>query len=438
MARTASRPPRTSHASQGFAGVRRMLHVNDKGGRFGGTEEYISSVASALAPFGVRSSLAYGETIGEPGDATLDAVRIPALARRNRPGAAVVPLLDLVERIRPDLVYLHNIFDHRIPLVLDYYPRDYGIVWYIHDHYLDCLTELRTKRDGESLTACDAPLSRMCLAEVAAGRCALRTPDASYGAPELRARQELLGALTHVDAAVVVSGYMGRKLAAHAPSVAPKLHVLSRQIRDAPAPAARDPNAPRVLFAGRIARSKGLHVVIEALAETDLPRPTRLVIAGPIEDAAYWDECRRLSRAATERNRMFDVEYAGHVDHAALDALYARAHIVVVPSQAPEPLGVVPAEAVLHGAAVVASNVGGLPTWFPGESTGLLVDPDNRRKWSRAISALLADEGLRRRLAGSGARLIRERHTAERHLTELARVVGRIRARPPSSGGRKG
>src|SRR5205807_2098434 len=61
-----------------------------------------------------------------------------------------------------------------------------------------------------------------------------------------------------------------------------------RSLRKAP------PRTPpeRLLFAGRIHPSKGLHVAIRAVAETS----GRLTVAGPAGDAAYEEEVRRLAR----------------------------------------------------------------------------------------------------------------------------------------------
>ena len=54
-----------------------------------------------------------------------------------------------------------------------------------------------------------------------------------------------------------------------------------------------------------------------------------------------------------------------------------------------EPLGAVAIEAMSAGAAVVASNIGGLDTALVDNRNGVLVDPDDVTAWSAAVQSLL-------------------------------------------------
>src|SRR5262249_3041724 len=58
----------------------------------------------------------------------------------------------------------------------------------------------------------------------------------------------------------------------------------------------RPPRTPpeRLPFARRIDASKGLHVAVRALAEA--PEGMTLSVAGPLDDAEYYEEVRRLAR----------------------------------------------------------------------------------------------------------------------------------------------
>ena len=77
-------------------------------------------------------------------------------------------------------------------------------------------------------------------------------------------------------------------------------------------------------------------------------------------------------------NPHLSVTYLGHLDYAATDDLFRQSDIVAIPSQWPEPLGAVAIEAMSAGAAVVASNIGGLDTALVDNHNGLLVDPHQR------------------------------------------------------------
>ena len=76
----AARPPRTL----AFGSI---VHVNEKGGCFGGTEEYIALLASELAGRGVRSHLVCGLVTGVlPADLSSVHIVEGLASRRPRPG----------------------------------------------------------------------------------------------------------------------------------------------------------------------------------------------------------------------------------------------------------------------------------------------------------------------------------------------------------------
>ena len=77
---------------------------------------------------------------------------------------------------------------------------------------------------------------------------------------------------------------------------------------------------------------------------------------------------------------------------------------VCCPSRWPEPLGTVNVEAMAAGKPVVASRVGGIPEVVEDGITGFLVPPVDRKALTSALSRLLNDEDLRRRMGGAARR----------------------------------
>ena len=78
-------------------------------------------------------------------------------------------------------------------------------MWYVHDHYLTCLSELRWRRDVGS---CPHRLGDGCLAAIEAGLCVLRHPDQTHAWAQLEQRMKLSQSLEAADAIIVVSDYM--------------------------------------------------------------------------------------------------------------------------------------------------------------------------------------------------------------------------------------
>ena len=162
-----------------------------------------------------------------------------------------------------------------------------------------------------------------------------------------------------------------RRLGARDPRVIPNGIELPATVAEADHP-------PHILFAGRLAPEKGIDELAVATQGLDL------IVAGdgPLRS--------RLPQAL------------GFVPPHELRRLYERAAVVACPSRR-EGFGVVCAEAMAHGRAVVASAVGGHVDLVAHGETGLLVAPRDALALRAALERLLADAPLRERL-GNAAR----------------------------------
>lgn len=401
-----------------------ILHVNEKGGRFGGTEEYVDSLSRCLAPMGVKSHVLCGVVVGDLPAAVDSTQVIPGLAnRRLLPGTAE-QVAAAIDALSPDVVYLHNLFDSCIVESLERAERRAKLIWYIHDHYPTCLTELRL-RSGRP---CAKLLGVGCVDAVREGHCTRRLADLPLEEAELAERRALLDACRRVDAIVVVSPYMRDLLAAHLPDVAARIHLLPRPIRPGvpgPPRASPDHGTLTITFAGRITPEKGLDVVLRALTQLSGDLSLRLNIAGIVEHREYWAHCQDLIRKAAGSSPDLSVSVLGHLAYAEIDELFAASDVVAIPSLWPEPLGAVAAEALRAGAAVVASRVGGLGTYIIEGETGLLAEPGDTDDWTGALRALGRRPAWARQLGEAGARSVAHL-TAEHHVQALDDLLRRL------------
>jgi glycosyltransferase involved in cell wall biosynthesis len=135
---------------------------------------------------------------------------------------------------------------------------------------------------------------------------------------------------------------------------------------------------PEVFYTGRLSREKG------------------------VEDLAAAREGLNLIVSGDGPLRSLFPDALGFISRAELEERYRRAAVVVVPSRS-EGFGVVCAEAMAYGNAVVAGATGGLLGLVRDGETGLLVEPGNPKELRAAIDRLLADPALRKRL-GENAR----------------------------------
>src|SRR4051812_12435900 len=162
-------------------------------------------------------------------------------------------------------------------------------------------------------------------------------------------------------------------------------------------PAEPDRHAPfQAMFAGRLAREKGLAVLLRAWRSSGLSVPSAalvLVGGGPIR-----------ARAAATSAAML----VGEADPATVRNFYAGSDVVVIPSiptrDFREPWGLVANEAFNQGVPVIATDAvgaaaGGL---IEHERTGLIVPAGDADALARALRLLHEDPALRARLGAAG------------------------------------
>lgn len=171
-------------------------------------------------------------------------------------------------------------------------------------------------------------------------------------------------------------------------------------IPDLPTPRTRVTARPghlRLLYVGRLIRTKGLFFGLGALARLrDLPEVT-LDVAGDGEDRAA---CEALVRDVGLLDR---VRFHGKVPRERVEELYREADAFLFPSYR-EPSGNVVFESMRHGLPVIAARAGG-PGHVVDERCGRLVDPTDPTSLVTGIEAamreLAADPALVARLGAS-------------------------------------
>jgi alpha-1,6-mannosyltransferase len=156
-----------------------------------------------------------------------------------------------------------------------------------------------------------------------------------------------------------------------------------------------------VLYAGRLAPEKNLHLLVETMVrlEAEAPGAFHLLVAGDGALRAELErECaRRIPGAAC---------FLGHIaGRSALAEVYANTDIFVHPNPR-EPFGIAPLEAMAAGLALVAPNTGGVRHYADGNNAWL-AEP-SPEAFARAVQAIRNDP------AGCCARRRAARATAER------------------------
>jgi len=164
---------------------------------------------------------------------------------------------------------------------------------------------------------------------------------------------------------------------------------------------------PTIAFVGRLLDDKGIHTLIRAhRLLRQRGSNAELLLAGTPDPA---NPASVSERDAESWNREPGITWLGHVDD--ISALWARAHIAVLPSRR-EGLPKSLLEAAACGRPMIATDVPGCrEIVLPGE-TGLLVPFDDVPALAEAIETLAASRELRARYGAAARRLAVERFSA--------------------------
>lgn len=241
-----------------------------------------------------------------------------------------------------------------------------------------------------------------------------------------RRRGPFRALLRRADCVGVVSAEVKARLAALCPETAAKAVLVPGAVRsvwrDQPVPARTDdPGLLDLVQVGRVHPRKGQHVLVEAVARMPAQVRARLRVRliGPAARTPYAREVERRLRELG-----LPIRLEGSLSEEALRAAYETAGIAVLPScpyrNSVEGLGLALLEAAHFGCAVIGSRIGGIPEALLEGETGLLVPPGDPVALAEALTRLVTDGALRRRMGAAGAAFARKNFSWDRNARLLA------------------
>ena len=163
----------------------------------------------------------------------------------------------------------------------------------------------------------------------------------------------------------------------------------------------------KVCFAGLLMGSKGAHTLIEALIELQQKGlSAQASLAGGNFQKGYREQ---LEERLAQHNLDGAVQFVGQLGRKALARFYALHHVGVFPSIHPEAFGIVAAEMMASGLAVVSSGVGGAGELIEDGRTGLRFQAGDSKGLAQCLIRLTKDPGLLNHLRIAGQQEAQQR-----------------------------
>ncbi len=314
--------------------------------------------------------------------------------------------LRLIDATRPDIAYLHNIYNYMSPSVIHACrKRRLPVVMRVADYNLMC-GELHFLRDGRVCQECvehgyKRALQYRCLKGSLAATAARVASMYVHRWLDIYDNVGLfITPSAFMREMMIKAGYNADKIV-HIPSFYP------RQVDGNRSPVEDN----YILYFGRLAPEKGIDILIQAMAMLD--GEVRLVIAGADVDGTQ----ARLEQLAAEL-KLDNVQFVGRLGRAALDESIERCLFTVVPSRWYDNCPMATLESFAHSKPVIGSNIGGIPEQI-ADGCGLLFEPNNVADLAKQIQLLVDNPDLRRQMGQVAGTRVEIQYSPEAHCDRL-------------------
>lgn len=206
-----------------------------------------------------------------------------------------------------------------------------------------------------------------------------------------------------VDAWIAKSEYIGRKTKALF-DLQEGPHATLYNPVDVPllAPALEDRSKQDVVFTGTLTEKKGVLSLVDAWPAIleRVPNATLHLFGKDGVSAAGTPMAEHL-RSRLPSHVARGLCFYGHVHRGRIAQALSKARVAVFPSYA-EGFAWAPLEAMAAGCPTIYSRTGSGPELISHGKDGLLVDPGNPADIALAVTSVLSDDGLARRLGRAG------------------------------------
>lgn len=172
----------------------------------------------------------------------------------------------------------------------------------------------------------------------------------------------------------------------------------------------------KVCFAGLLMGSKGAHTLVSALA---LLRKRGLHLQGHLAGGRFQSGYSEHLQAVLDAHGLSDVGLVGQLHRDSLARLFRLHHVCVFPSIHPEAFGIVGAEAMASGLALISSGVGGASELFDDQVSGLRFQAGNADDLADKLEWLCHNPERLVAIAREGERVAQERFSVRTSAQQL-------------------
>jgi glycosyltransferase involved in cell wall biosynthesis len=326
---------------------------------------------------------------------------------------AQVKFRNLLHRIQPDVVHLHNIHAHLTPsIIFEASKQNIPVLWTLHDYKLICPnSHFLIDQSGELCEACGRSSYYMPLVKRCKKGSLLASVMASIEAyihMGLRIREK-------VDAFICPSQFLRDKFLDRGFNPE-KLYHLPNVLLDKEFKASSADDG-YLLFLGKLEPIKGIRVLVEASRKA---HQVDVVLAGTLDDS-FREELYQLLPP--------NARYVGVLNGEELHQYLRKARAVILPSIWYENQPYTILEAFANAKPVIASDLGGMTELVTENERGLLVPPGDSEALANAMQYMASNPTEAKNMGENAYRYAKNNHPPGNHYTEIMNIYHEVLSR---------
>lgn len=323
--------------------------------------------------------------------------------------AAVKQVKEKLQTFKPDVVQVQNLYPLISPAILKAIKKSgIPVVMRCPNYRLFCPNGLHLDPKGQ---VCEACLSFGREIHCIRKNCEKNwIKSMGYALRNYTARK-YWGILKNVDHYIVQSDFQKQKFAKNG-IANEKITVVPGLTPEISATESHSTGS-LVSFVGRVSVEKGILEFIEAARM--LPNIS-FAIAGGVDSSLL-----HLQKESTQ-----NITWHGFLKGTALDALYSKSQIIVIPGKWYEGFPNVITRAMMHRKPVITSNLGAMASIIEHERNGLLVEPGNATALAEAISKLHSNTVLCKKYGEKGFTKAQKLYSSEAIYSILMEIYNKV------------
>lgn len=227
-----------------------------------------------------------------------------------------------------------------------------------------------------------------------------------------------------VDAIICPSRMERKRLIHYYPHLVDKVHVIPNGIDRNKIKPKRKIIPNRILYVGRVARSKGLETLIRALPKVIKKRPKTILHVVGSGSSSYMGEMRQLISQLKLKQKVI---FHPWMDQDELSRYYRGTTIVVIPSHY-ESFGMVVVEALAHATPVIVTTAVGAAEDM-SRSVIIKVEPKNHSQLSDALIHLLSSRSSLIERGKNGYKIAKQyswEYTSDKYIDLYQRLISNL------------